>query len=260
MLPYLFQIYGPLYANCYGIAIAIAILVFTSLVNKDPRRAKIISSNMLQNTILLGTLVGIAGGRFLWVIGNWPLSFYEIIEIWEGGFAVLGAIIAIMAVLPFYLHKIKVPIFALLDLASIYAPLLQAISRLGCFLAGCCYGIPTNSKWGVVYTHPDVAVPLELKYIPIHPTQLYSSFILFIIFLLMYYFFRKHRTKPGQLIAIYLALSATERFVVDFWRADQEFLDAKYLQFFSLHQWVSLLIFTCAILLFTIQSCKRRKA
>lgn len=254
MLPYLFQIYGPLYANCYGIAIATGIMVFAYFINQDPRRAKILSSEQLNTMILWGTLVGIIGGRLLWVISNWPMSIYEALELWEGGFAVLGSIIAILLFLPFYLRKNQISIFPLLDLASIYAPLLQSIARIGCFLAGCCYGMPTSLDWGVVYTHPDVAVPLELKYLPIHPTQLYSSLILLIIFLLMYHLFKKYLLKPGQLIATYLMLSSTERFVVDFWRADQEFFDFEYLQILSIHQWIAVSIFIGASILLIYQS------
>lgn len=243
-----------MYANCYGIAIAVGILFFAYLVNKDPRRAKILKSEQLNSLILWGTMVGIIGGRLLWIASNWPLSLYDALEVWEGGFAVLGSIIAILLFLPSYLRQNQIPIFPLLDLASIYAPLLQSIARIGCFLAGCCYGMPTNYWWGIIYTHPDVAVPLELKYIPIHPTQLYSSLILFLVFILMRYFFSKYLVKPGQLLAIYLMLSSLERFVVDFWRADQEFFDLNYLLFLSIHQWIALMIFSVAALLLWRQS------
>lgn len=254
MLPYLFHIYGPIYANSYGIAIAIAIMIFGYCIDQDPRRARFINSEQLNYLIIWSTLVGILGGRLLWIASNLPLSFYEMLEIWEGGFAVLGSLIAILIFVPIYLHQKKLVVWPLLDLAAIYAPLLQSIARIGCFLAGCCYGIPTDLFWGVVYTHPDVAVPTELQCIPIHPTQLYSSLLLFIIFLLMRYVFSKYMVKTGQLTAIYLMLASAERFLVDFWRADQEFFELVYLQFLSLHQWIALCIFICATLLLIHQS------
>ncbi len=257
MLPYLFHIYGPIYANCYGIAIAIGILVFNYLVSHDPRRAQIIKLNILQNTILWGTLVGIMGGRALWIASNLPMSLYDMIEIWNGGLSVLGAIIAILMFLPFYLRAQKVPVWKLLDLIAIYAPLLQAISRLGCFMAGCCYGLPTGTNWGIIYTHPDVAVPSEFKNIALHPTQIYSAIVLFVIFLLMHNLISKYFKKPGQLIAIYLMLSSLERFLIDFWRADQEFCNLKALQLFALHQWICIGIFTSALGLFIYKSKKQ---
>lgn len=257
MLPYLFHIYGPIYANCYGIAIAIGILVFNYLVTNDSRRAQIITINTLQNTILWGTVVGLIGGRTLWITSNLPMSLYDMVEVWNGGLSVLGAIIAILIFLPFYLRTHRVAIWKFLDLIAIYAPLLQAISRLGCFLAGCCYGLPTGTNWGIIYTHPDVAVPAEFKNINLHPTQIYSAIVLFVIFLLMHNLISKYFKKPGQLITIYLMLSSLERFLIDFWRADQEFCNLKALQLFALHQWICISIFVSALGLFIYKSKKQ---
>ena len=250
MLPYLFHIYGPIYANCYGISIAIGIIIFTYLLDHDSNRKKLINSDQLQELVLWGIILGVIGGRLLWAASNLPMTIYEFFEIWEGGFAVLGSISAILLFVPIYLKKYQIPILPLLDLTSIYAPLLQSISRIGCFLAGCCYGIPTHMPWGIIYTHVDVAVPNELKFIAIHPTQLYSSLILFGSFLLMRYLLSKTFKKPGQLLTSYLMLVCSERFLVDFWRADQEFFDSQYLKLFSFHQWIALGIFVTALILF----------
>ncbi len=238
MIPYLFHIYGPIYANSYGIAIAIGIMIFTAFMLSDSRCAKLISSDQLQNTIVLSILIGVFGGRLLWVFGNWPMPIRETIEIWEGGLSVLGAVLAITLITPLYLRYIRVPILPLLDLAAVYAPLLQAFGRIGCFLAGCCYGLPTNLPWGITYTHPDIHLPYKFQ--TIHPTQLYSALIFFTIFGLMYLILRKRYPKPGQLISLYLILSSSERFIVDFWRADHEYFDSSALHFLSIHQWISL--------------------
>lgn len=254
MIPYLFQIYGPIYANSYGLMICLGILIFTYLINQDPRRKNLITSDKLQNLILLSTLVGIIGGRALWALSNWPMPAYDLLAVWEGGLSVLGAIIAILLFLPIYLKNKHIPVLPLLDLVAIYAPLLQAISRLGCFLAGCCYGLPTNFSWGVIYTHPDTAVPNNLKNIALHPAQLYSALILFVIFLLMHNLISKYFKQPGQLIAIYLMLSSLERFLVDFVRADQEFCQNPALKALALHQWICLGIFSYALGLFIYQS------
>lgn len=258
MLPYLFHIYGPFYANCYGLAICLGILIFTYLVDHDPRRAKIISSTQLQNLILWGTVVGVVGGRILWAASNLPMSWYDLIEIWEGGLSVLGAVIAILLFATVYLKQKKIPVLPLLDLVAIYAPLLQAISRIGCLMAGCCYGWPTNLFWGVTYTHPDSAVPPALRNVSLHPTQLYSALILLVIFLLMHNLISKYFKKPGQLIAIYLMLSAFERFLVDFWRADQEIINLPILQNLGLQQLIALIIFSGALVLFVKQSKKSK--
>lgn len=245
MIPYLFHIYGPFYANFYGMAVGISILIFTYLVNHDPRRSKLITSDKLQKLILWGTLVGVIGGRLLWAASNLPISWYELFEIWQGGLSVLGSIIAILLFAAIYLKQQNIPVLPMLDLVAIYAPLLQAIARLGCFMAGCCYGLPTNHWWGVRYTHPDIYIPSELKCLKLHPTQIYSALILFIVFLLMYNLISKYFKKPGQLIAIYLMLSSLERFLVDYLRADQEFCMA-ISKLLSIHQMIALGTFVIA--------------
>lgn len=226
MFPNLAHIYGPIYLNCYGSMIAIGLLVFRYLLLKNPARSKILTTEQFDNILLISIPIAILGGRLLWAFGSWSelSSPLDILALWEPGYSVLGALLAILIFLPAYLKYQKISGLKLLDLAAIYTPLLHSISRIGCFLAGCCYGKITNLPWGVIYTHPDVLVPELLKFTKIHPTQLYSSVLLLGIFLFMYYFAQKYFTKPGQLTGIYLILAGLERFIVDFWRADQELL------------------------------------
>ena len=99
-----------------------------------------------------------------------------------------------------------------MDLVATYAPLLQAISRIGCFFAGCCYGQPTLHSWAIS----------SVECVSTHPTQLYSAASLALLFLVMYAI-RRIQLAPGQQFCIYLFFMSLERFVVDFWRADQEF-------------------------------------
>ena len=166
--------------------------------------------------------------------------WYDWFALWQGGFSVLGSIIGIIMTLPFYLKKIHVPIIPLFDLVAIYAPLCQSIARLGCFTAGCCYGVTTHGICTVVYTNPNT---LAAYNIPIHPTQLYSSALLFGIFLFMYFIAQKICTKKGQLFTTYLTLAALERFVVDFWRADRIMIG----NILSFHQVVALYIIVAII-------------
>lgn len=250
MYPNICQIYGPLYLNNYGLAIFIGIVIFIYLADKNPRRAKLVSSDKFINIVVYGTVIGVAGGRVLDLINNFSsYTLYEALAFWEPGYSVLGAIISIILFLFWYLRKENIPTWPFLDLVSIYAPLLQSISRIGCFLAGCCFGQITDVPWAVVYTHPDVVTYAKYMHVPIHPTQLYSSALLFIIFLVML----KLQTIikiPGRLFTSYLMLSSLERFTVDFWRADREFYNLEILQILSIHQWISVLIFIVSFICF----------
>jgi phosphatidylglycerol:prolipoprotein diacylglycerol transferase len=89
--------------------------------------------------------------------------------------------------------------------------------RVGCFLAGCCYGRPTSSGWGVVFTDP--ACDAEPKNVALHPTQLYEAGYLLLILLTILYV-RGRRRFFGQLFLLYLMLYAGGRFVLEYFRGD----------------------------------------
>ena len=251
MYPNLAHIYGPIYINSYGLAIAIGLIVFRYLLLKNPKTKSIISRDQFDKILSLSIFTGILGGRFLWAITNLDSinSIWDFFALWEAGYSVLGAIIFIILFILLYIKRFapKVNALKLLDLAGIYTPLLHSISRIGCFLAGCCYGKPTGNIFGIIYTNPDVLVPNYLKFIKIHPTQLYSSLILLIIFFFMYFYAQNKFKKPGQLILIYLTLSSVERFFIDILRADHEYFNLNILRIFTIHQWISLMIFIISI-------------
>jgi phosphatidylglycerol:prolipoprotein diacylglycerol transferase len=142
-------------------------------------------------------------------------SFGDALALWEGGFSVLGSISAVALVLPLYIMKLNIPLLPFLDLIALHAPLLQSVARVGCFLAGCCYGTPTSSPIGFTYTDHESIAPL---YQSLHPAQLYSAVALMLIFVFLYFAVQKVVSRPGQLFGCYLSLVGIERFVIDFFR------------------------------------------
>ena len=231
----LFHLYGPFAINSFGLMIIIGIIIFSILILHDPKRAKLITTDQYFNVLSLAIVSALIGGRALYLLGNWQSleSFWQIFAFWEGGFSLLGGIIAFLIVMPLYFKKYHLNTIALLDLGAIYAPLLQAISRFGCFFAGCCFGIATQLPFGVI----NQACPT-----PVHPTQIYSAGLLFIIFCAMYFWLQKQFKHPGQLTCLYLILMSLERFIIDFWRGDREFSSIPFLQTFSIPQLVALVI------------------
>lgn len=256
MIPYIAHIYGPIYANCYGLAILIGILTFLWLAARDKKLMTLVSHEQLTNIIVLGTLIGIAGGALLWGINNWQSlsSWTEILEIWHGGFSILGTVIAIGIFIPLYLAWKKIATVPFLDRIVLYAPLIQSISRIGCFFAGCCHGRCTDFCLGVTYSHPDSAAPLGIK---IHPTQLYSSLALMVIFVFLYFFGQKWFKKQGQLLSLYLILIALERFFLDFLRADHEYFSFQQSHTLSSNQLIALIIMLVGFVLFLYYSFYR---
>lgn len=144
----LFSLYGPVGIQSFGLFIVIGILIFTFLFLQDPRRKNLISSEQYYNGLSAAIIVGFLGGRLLYVAtSDEPISFGQIFAFWEGGYSLLGGIVALTIFIPWYLKAHNIPILPLLDLVSIYAPLLQSISRIGCFFAGCCFGVVTHAPW-----------------------------------------------------------------------------------------------------------------
>ena len=234
----LMHVWGPISIHSYGVMIALGLLVFTYLIKRDPRYKKLHLKNKFSEILILGIIAALIGGRTLYLISHPQVvqSWYDIFSFWEPGFSILGAVIACILVLPFYLKKINVPVIPLLDLAAIYTPLLQSISRFGCYFAGCCYGAPSTSSWAVIYTDSGSVAPLHIC---LHPAQLYSSFLLFVSFILLYFVLQKIFQKTGQLLCMYVLLISTERFLVDFYRGDT--LQASMLPpTFSLYQYIAL--------------------
>lgn len=223
MYPRIVHIYGSLWVQSYGLMIAIGFATFLFFTHRSHIRVKEISSHDYVNGVFLSLLVGIAGGRLAYVLTALEEFYENPLEIfmpWDGGLVVSGAIIAVLIFAPLYLKRIACSLFPLLDLVALYAPLMQTISRFGCFLAGCCYGLPAavSSWWTVTFTNPNGIAPCNIA---LHPAQLYVSFASFLIFALLVVMVSLVRVKRGVVLFLYLCLENCSRFLVDFWRGDR---------------------------------------
>lgn len=253
----LLHICGPISIYSYGVAIAVGVLIFAWLIQRDSKYIQLNIGNKLIDILIASIITGVFGGRLLYILTEPEAdkTFMSFLSFWEGGFSILGCILAILIIMPWFLKRLHIPIIPFLDIVAIYVPLVQSISRVGCFFAGCCYGITSNVSWSMTYTDPNTAAPMN---IPLHPTQLYSAIILAIIFLSMYLVIQKVAKRPGQLLATYLILSSTERFFVDFWRADRTYPDftstmpftlmPNFFNQLSINQLIALLIIVTALL------------
>jgi phosphatidylglycerol:prolipoprotein diacylglycerol transferase len=131
-----------------------------------------------------------------------------------------GGLLLALAAAGLYIFKKKLPTLVVADIAAPGIALGQAISRLGCLSAGCCYGKPTTLPWGITYrnqySYDTVGVPLN---VPLHPTQIYDMVGALALFaFLTWRLSKKH--VVGQIILEYLALFACLRFVIEFFRDD----------------------------------------
>lgn len=239
MSPILFHIWGPLAIHAYGVCIALGVLLAFVFITHDSKLKKILSAHDLLQALQLIMLSGYLGGRIVFLLSEaQTFADYDLLfKFWEPGFSILGSIIGIIITISLYMSIKKISVLSFIDRIAIYAPLVQGFGRIGCFFAGCCYGISTNGWWGVMYKHPEHAAPLNVL---IHPTQLYSAITLFIIFLLLYFIVQHHSKKNGLIVMTYLLLVSLERFLIDFVRSDRVFSNNPYFIALSIHQWIAL--------------------
>ena len=259
MVSKLLHIIGPFYINSFGISILIGILVFTWLSLKHPFVRKTISHDQFIETLLVGIVSGVVGGRALYCLSTNESfeSFSENFAIWDGGLSHLGSVIAVISSLFIYVKVKNISILKYFDFIAIHIPILHVFVRIGCFLTGCCYGKPCDLPWAIVYTTSDIDTPLNIS---IHPTQLYSALTLLFIFIFMYFIAQKIFKKDGQLFCLYLSLISFERFSIDFLRNDR-FLTSHWPNI-SVDQIVAaivLLMSTVALLIISLTISKNKK-
>ena len=123
--------------------------------------------------------------------------------------------------------------------------LVHLFGRLGCFFAGCCYGSPTNSWLGVIFSDPLCAA--RPKGVPLHPTQIYEAcYILLVMIILLS--IRDRKKFNGQLFLLYLAFYAAGRTVIELFRGDE--IRGYVLGFISHSQVIAVLILLGVLLVY----------
>ena len=133
------------------------------------------------------------------------------------GFVFYGSLIFVIPISVWYFRKEKWPVWSVFDRLAITGTIIHACGRMGCFLAGCCYGIPTGTDFGLVFSHPHThAEPIDTH---LHPTQLYEvGWILFTLITLV--MFKRHNRFKGKLIFVYIIMYAVGRSIIEIFRGD----------------------------------------
>ena len=192
-------------------------------------------------------IAAIIGSRLFFVLLNMkeylnhPLN---IIKIWEGGLVFHGGLIASVVVGFYYLKKHRLNIWKYTDILAPALVLGQGIGRIGCLMAGCCYGKKTTLPWGIVFTDANSLAVLD---VPLHPTQIYTSIGALCIFGYLLWV-RKRKSYEGQVFWLYIALYSIMRFIVDIFRGDQIYWTRGYFfQTFTLTQVLSMVFFLSAL-------------
>jgi len=205
--------------HTYGFLLAVGFLV---ALNLAARRAKNIGveTRMTMDLGLYILISALIGAKLLLVIVNWEHMQHDAWSLLRSGGVFYGGLIAAIVTALWYLRKHRLPAWKMADILAPSIALGHGIGRLGCFAAGCCYGKPTSSFFGVTFTsdysHEIVGVPLGVA---LHPTQLYEAGAEFLIFGFLLWLSTKKRFD-GQVFWTYVGLYAAARFVIEFYRGD----------------------------------------
>lgn len=174
-------------------------------------------------TAFVGALIG---GKLLFIIVSWPElgntlaeKLGNIVKDIRYGFVFFGGMIVSVSALIWYIRRKQLPLLKTADFLIVGLPLGHALGRIGCFLAGCCYGKPTSLPWGVRFTDPHSLVPPELLGVPLHPTQLYEAGFNLMLFWFLHLASKKPH-KDGKILVLYVLCYAGLRFAIEFVRGD----------------------------------------
>ena len=231
---------GPLTVHGYGLMIGIGIVAALSLAwRRADRRG--IPQEKVTTVVLLGLIAGFLGAQLLFLITELPDVLRDPLPyLGSDGFVVYGGILAGVPTLWLWCRKKGERLEIWTDLLLPGVALAQGFGRIGCFLAGCCYGRPTASPIGVIFP----ADSLAPAGIPLLPTQLFSAAGDFLIALALLRLERRNG-KDGELLVWYLLLYGTGRFLLEFFRSDPRGT----VGVFSTSQFISLFIVAAGVVL-----------
>src|SRR5262249_829742 len=148
----LFEI-GPVIVHFYGVLVALGIIAGYQMMKWAAIQRDLDPQALADLTALL-VFSGLLGARLFYVVLN--ISYYkvhviEVFKIWEGGLVFYGGFLSAAAVGQWFVMRKKLPLGVVADCTAPALAIGQAIGRLGCFMAGCCYGKPTSLPWGVQF-------------------------------------------------------------------------------------------------------------
>src|ERR1041384_4483933 len=221
MYPEIFHI-GSFPINTYGVFLAVAFLCAILIAVKLAKRDGLPYEKIYDLSLWM-LLAGLVGSKILMFFTEpeyrdnpalfLSLDFLRSGGVWYGG--LLGAVLAGYILM----RRYKLPWWKTADACAPGIAIGNFFGRQGCFAAGCCWGKPTSMPWGVKFSelgHEITGVPVGIS---LHPTQLYESFAMLVVFLLLLWL-HKRRIFDGQVILLYALLYSIVRFSIEFFRDD----------------------------------------
>jgi phosphatidylglycerol:prolipoprotein diacylglycerol transferase len=206
----------------YGLLLAVAVLTALWTIRRRADAAGMDGARLVDFGLWL-VVWALVGAKLLLVIVEWrryigdPAQLLGLVR--AGGVFLGGFIAAVMAAVVL-LRRYQLAPLPTFDVLVPSLALGQAIGRVGCFFAGCCWGRSCDLPWAITYTDPaaaaNVGTPLG---VPLHPFPAYAAIFNFTVFVILSRMFAL-RLAPGRVFASYLVLYGAGRFVLELFRGD----------------------------------------
>jgi phosphatidylglycerol:prolipoprotein diacylglycerol transferase len=216
---------GPISLRSYGLMLALSFFAGLFYVRWRARRESV-PDNIIMNLAFLLILSGIIGARLFFVIFHWsdfsgnlfnafnPFGSGEQIGI--AGLNLYGGILLAIVTAMIYLRIKKQSLWQVLDIVAPAVGIGLFLTRIGCFLNGCCFGTPTDLPWCVHF--PEGSIPFyQFGHQCLHPAQLYSSAYGLILFFLLHNT-DKRKKFYGFTVSLLLMVEAVFRYLIEYVR------------------------------------------
>ena len=232
MQPILFELPGwGLRVHSYGLMILLACSGALWMTVWRARREGLETSVVYELAAWL-FLGGVIGARALFVITH-PEAVHSALDLirgWQGGNVFYGCIMGGLAGSLLYWKRRPFPFWPMADAVAPALALGITLGRVGCFLAGCCFGSPCDLPWAVQFPRGSTAwldqieegilAPSAEFTLPVHPTQLYAAFAGILIFACLCAYF-PHRRRDGEVMLLLMVLYALSRWPIERLRGDE---------------------------------------
>lgn len=254
MYPNLFKI-GPLTLHSYGLFLALGFIAGMRVAMHYAKREKMDPSHVMDLMLYI-FVSGLVGAKLLHLLVDFDYyrqDWHRLAAVYQVGGVFYGGLILALLTSFWYVRRRKMDLWQTVDVLVMGLATGQIFGRIGCFLAGCCWGKECYSGFplAVIFHRPEAAEQVGTPLgIPIHPTQLYEAIPLVGVVLILMYSYN-HRKFSGQQLCLYLLLYSVLRFTVELFRGDPRgFLFDGLL---STSQFISIIAFVGAILIYLIR-------